>query len=156
MREDNMVHVEGPKNSEAAYFDLPWEALYGYAQAVRSGNTLYISGQLSHDEGGNFIAPAELNASGQITSTENTEAQMRATYVNAARILASFGATLNDVVEETIYAIDVDAAFAAAGPVRKEAYGSERPKVASTLAGTTRLALPHQLIEVSMTAVLPG
>jgi enamine deaminase RidA (YjgF/YER057c/UK114 family) len=149
-----MVSLVGSRNSEAAYFGLPWEDAYGYAQAVRSGNVLYISGQLSHDEDGNFIAPAELDSAGKITNANNTEAQMRATYGNATKILASFGATLSDVVEETIYAIDVDAAFAAAGSVRKEAYGIERPRVASTLAGTTRLALPYQLIEISMTAVL--
>jgi enamine deaminase RidA (YjgF/YER057c/UK114 family) len=150
-----MTDVAQPVGKEAVYFGVPWEDIYGYAQAIRHGNILYISGQLSHDEDGEFIAPATLDASGAIIDTSNTEAQMRATYVNATRILARFGATLDDVVEETIYAIDVDAAFAAAGPVRKAAYGVEKPKVASTLAGTTRLVVPHQLIEISMTAVIP-
>ena len=106
-------------DTETAYFGVPWEDVYGYAQAVRAGNTVYISGQLSHDAAGEFIAPAGLDASGRITDTSCTEAQMRATYANAARVLARFGGTLDHVVEETIYAIDVDAAFAAAGPVRK-------------------------------------
>lgn len=151
-----MTDLEGHANKEAAYFGVPWEEAYGYAQAVRSGNMLFISGQLSHDDEGNFIAPAPLDGSGRIVDTSNTEAQMRASYDNAAKILARFGATMDDVVEETIYAIDVDAAFAAAGPVRKAAYGTERSKVASTLAGTTRLVVPHQLIEISMTAMLPA
>jgi enamine deaminase RidA (YjgF/YER057c/UK114 family) len=47
--------------------------------------------------------------------------QMRVTYANAAKILAQFGATLDDVVEETLYVLDVDEAFAVAGKVRKEA-----------------------------------
>ena len=151
-----MAEPTRPANKEAAYFGVAWEDPYRYAQAIRSGNKLYISGQLSHDEDGNFIAPAQLNDQGHIIDASNTEAQMRASYINAAKILARFGATLDDVVEETIYAIDVDAAFAAAGPVRKAAYGTERPKVASTMAGTTRLVVPHQLIEISMTAVLPN
>src|SRR3546814_21196262 len=50
------------------------------------------------------------------------EDQMRVTYANAARILARFGATLDHVVEETLYVLDVEAAFAVAGKVRKEAY----------------------------------
>jgi enamine deaminase RidA (YjgF/YER057c/UK114 family) len=150
-----MPDVLQPVAKEAVHFGVPWEDTYGYAQAIRHGNVLYISGQLSHNLDGEFIAPATLDASGAIIDTSNTEAQMRATYVNAAHILARFGATLDDVVEETIYAIDVDAAFAAAGPVRKAAYGVDRPKVASTLAGTTRLVVPHQLIEISMTAVIP-
>jgi enamine deaminase RidA (YjgF/YER057c/UK114 family) len=101
--------------TETAYFGVPWEDTYGYVQAVRAGNTIYISGQLSHDAEGAFIAPAQLDLSGRITEASCTEAQMRATYANAVRILAHFGATLDHVVEETIYAIDVDAAFAAAG-----------------------------------------
>jgi enamine deaminase RidA (YjgF/YER057c/UK114 family) len=151
-----MTELPRRANKEVAYFGVAWEDVYGYAQAVRSGNMLYVSGQLSHDDEGNFIAAAELDDKGNIIDVSNTEAQMRASYVNAAKILARFGATLADVVEETIYAIDVDAAFAAAGPVRKAAYGTERPQVASTMVGTTRLVVPHQLIEISLTAVLPN
>jgi enamine deaminase RidA (YjgF/YER057c/UK114 family) len=149
-----MIDRADAGHKEAAYFGVPWEDAYGYAQAIRSGNMIFVSGQLSHDEDGNFIAPAPLDEFGRIADVSNTEAQMRASYVNAAKILARFGATLDDVVEETIYAIDVDAAFAAAGKVRKIAYGAERPKVASTLAGTTRLVVPHQLVEISITALL--
>ena len=47
------------------------------------------------------------------------EEQMRVTYANAAKLLARFGATLDHVVEETLYVLDVDAAFAAAGKVRR-------------------------------------
>ena len=46
--------------------------------------------------------------------------QMRVTYANAAKILAQFGATLDHVVEETLYVIDVDEAFAVAGKVPKK------------------------------------
>jgi enamine deaminase RidA (YjgF/YER057c/UK114 family) len=49
------------------------------------------------------------------------EEQMRVTYANAAKLLARFGATLDHVVEETLYVLDVDAVFAVAGKVRKEA-----------------------------------
>jgi hypothetical protein len=55
-------------------------------------------------------------------------------------------------VEEVLYVTDMDAAFAAAGPVRKEAYGSEKPDVASTILVTPRLALPPQLIEIKFIA----
>lgn len=141
---------------EAAWFGVPWEEAYGYSQAIRAGDTIYISGQLSHDAGGRLIAPAPLDEFGRPTSYDNMEAQMRATYASAARLLAKFDASLDNVVEETIYALDVDAAFVAAGPVRKEAYGSAQPQCASTLVGVTRLALPEQLVEISMTAVVPA
>jgi enamine deaminase RidA (YjgF/YER057c/UK114 family) len=80
---------------------------------------------------------------------------MQAAYANAARLLERFGATLDNVVEETPYVLDVDAAFAVAGAVRKAAYGTERPICASTIAGTTRLAFPQQLVEISFTVVVP-
>lgn len=77
---------------------------------------------------------------------------MRQAYANAAELLNRFGASLDDVVEEVLYVLDVDAAFAVAGSVRKAAYGREDPQVASNLIGVTRLAFPQQLIEISFLA----
>jgi hypothetical protein len=48
-----------------------------------------------------------------------------------------------------LYVLDVDAAFAAAGEVRKEAYSTAQPQCASNLIGVTRLAFPEQLIEIT-------
>jgi enamine deaminase RidA (YjgF/YER057c/UK114 family) len=123
-------------------FGMPWEEAYGYAQAVKVDDTIYVSGQLSHDAEGNMVG----------ATPPDMEAQMRQTYVNAKKALAKFGATLDDVVEEVIYVTDMDTAFAAAGPVRKEAYGSPRPAVASTMLVTPRLALAAQLIEIKFVA----
>ena len=80
------------------------------------------------------------------------EIQMRQTYVNAKKLLAQYGATLDNVVEEVVYVTDMDTAIAAAGPVRKEAYGSEKPQVARTILVTPRLALPPQLVEIKFLA----
>jgi len=127
---------------EVTGFGMPWEDVYGYAQAVKVDDTIYVSGQLSHDADGNMVG----------ATPPNMEAQMRQTYANAKKILAKFGATLDDVVEDVIYVTDMDTAFAAAGPVRKEAYGSPRPAVASTILVTSRLALAAQLIEIKFVA----
>lgn len=141
---------------QAQGLGMPWEDEYGYAQAVKVGDTIYVSGQLSHDDEGNFVAPAPLDAEGRIQDHSNMEAQMRQTYANAKKILGKFGAGLDDVVEEVLYVTDMDAAFAVAGPVRKEAYGSEKPEVASTILVTPRLALPPQLIEIKLIARVAG
>ena len=133
-------------------FGMPWEDQYGYAQAVKVDDTIYISGQLSHDEKGNMVAPAALDDGGRIRDHSNMEAQMRQTYKNAKKILNQFGATLDNVVEEVLYVTDMETAFAVAGPVRKEAYGSQTPAVASTILVTPRLALPTQLIEIKFIA----
>src|SRR5436190_7119099 len=151
----NDVNAAAVNGKEAAYFGVPWEDAYGYAQAIKVGDTIHVSGQLSHDEKGIMIAPAALDESGKPADFSTMEEQMRVTYGNAAKLLARFGATLDHVVEETLYVLDVDAAFAVAGKVRKEAYAVARPQCASNLIGVSRLAFPEQLIEIVFKAVLP-
>ena len=131
--------------------DVPWEAEFGYAQAIRRGDTVYLSGQVAHD-GPNLVAPAPIDATGVVTDFTHLAAQMRQCYANATTLLRRFGASLDDVVEEVIFAIDIDAAYAAAGPVRSEAYAQARPVVTSTLIGVRRLAFPELLVEVKLTA----
>ncbi|HEU4478087.1 MAG TPA: Rid family hydrolase [Pyrinomonadaceae bacterium] len=135
-------------------FGMPWEDLYGYCQAVKVDDTIYVSGQLSHDEQGNLVGAAPLDDNGKISDHSNMETQMRQTYANAKKILSEFGATLDNVVEEVVYVTDMDKAMDVAGPVRKEAYGSEKPQVASTIFVTPRLAFPEQLIEIKFIAKL--
>lgn len=141
-------------NKETKTFGVPWEGEYGYVQAVKVDDTIYMSGQLSHDDEGNMVGPAPLDDSGKIQDHSNMEIQMRQTYANAKKILAEFGATLDNVVEEVIYVTDMDKAFEVAGTVRKAAYGSQTPEVASTILVTPRLALPAQLIEIKFIAKL--
>lgn len=140
---------------EAAYFGVPWEDAYGYAQAIKFGDTIYVSGQLSHGDNGTMIAPAPLDEFGKPADFSTMEQQMRITYANAAKLLARFGATLNNVVEETLFVLAVNAAFAVAGKVRKEVYAAARPQCTSNLIGVTRLAFPEQIIEIAFKAVLP-
>jgi enamine deaminase RidA (YjgF/YER057c/UK114 family) len=135
-------------------FGVPWEAAYGYPQAVQVKDVIYLSGQLSHDHDGNMIAPAELDESGRPVDFSTMEQQMKQTYINAAELLERFGASLDDVVEETLYVLDVPSAFKVAGKVRKEMYGLDSTQCASTFVGVTRLALPDQLIEIAFRAVV--
>ena len=139
-------------DKETQGLGMPWEDLFGYAQAVKVGSTIYVSGQLGHDDEGNIVGPAPLDENGKILDHSNIEIQMRRTYANAKKILSRYGATLENVVEEVIYVTDMDEGFAAAVAVRKEAYGAEKPKVASTIITTSRLALPTQLIEIKFIA----
>jgi len=76
-------------------FGMPWEEQYGYAQAVKVDDTIYVSGQLSHDDQGNMVGPAPLDDSGRIREHSNMETQMRQAYANAKKILNQFGATLD-------------------------------------------------------------
>lgn len=129
-------------------FGVPWEDQYGYVQAVRAGDLLWVSGQFSHDADGNLVAPAALDQNGRVSSFEHMDAQMRQSYENLGRVLEHFGLSPAHVVEEVLYVLDMDAAFAVAGEVRKAFYGVSRPQVASTVLVTPRLAQPAQLIEI--------
>lgn len=139
---------------ELAQLGMAWERDYGYAQAVKVGGVIYMSGQLSHDESGNIVGPATLDSAGRVIDSSNMALQMQTTYENARRLLTKFGATLDDVVEEVIFVTDFEAAFAVAGNVRKAAYGTDQPQCASTIVGTTRLAFRQQLVEIRFTAVV--
>ena len=45
-------------NRKTASFGVPWESSYGYVQAVRVNNSIFVSGQLSHTPAGQLVAPA--------------------------------------------------------------------------------------------------
>jgi enamine deaminase RidA (YjgF/YER057c/UK114 family) len=143
-----------PFNKKTAYWGVPWEESYGYPQARRVGNEIYISGQFNHDEAGNLVAPAPLDSDGKPSDFSSLGEQMRASYDNISKLLALYGTTLDDVVEETLYVLDMDAAFAVVGNVRKAAYGTDRPQCASNIIGVSRLAQRSQLIEIVCKAVI--
>ena len=130
---------------QAAYFGGEAERRYGYAQAVRVGDTIYVSGQIARGEDGALIGAGEMAA------------QLRAAYANVARALAPFDAGLSNVVEEVVYVTDITAASKAAGEIRHEAYGvpaGEPIEVASTLVQVVALAHPELLVEIRCTARL--
>lgn len=114
---------------------MPWEKEYGYAQAVKFGDAIYISGQISHDESGNIVGTGDI------------EVQMRQCYKNIENLLSSYGATLQNLVEEVLHVTDIDMAYAAACRCRKDIF-SGAPVLASTMIQVQRLAFPELMIEI--------
>ena len=47
--QSNDVNAGAVNGKEAAYFGVPWEDASGYARAIKVGDTIYVSSQLSHD-----------------------------------------------------------------------------------------------------------
>ncbi len=130
---------------QAAFLGGEAERRYGYAQAVRAGDTVSVSGQVARGEDGALVGAGDMAA------------QLRAVYANIARALAPFGADLSDVVEEVVYVTDVAAASRVGGEVRHEAYGvapGEPIAVASTLVQVVALAHPDFMVEIRCTARL--
>lgn len=122
---------------ETQSLGMPWEAEYGYAQAVRVGDMAWLSGQLGHDDTG--------------TLAEGIEAQMRQAYANAQKLLEAYGMAMDDVVEEVVYVLDMKAGFLARKKLGREVY-PDPMRVASTIIGVVGLAIPGQLVEIKIVA----
>lgn len=122
---------------ELGTLNMPWEKEYGYAQAVKNGDTLWISGQLGHDKEGNLA--------------EGMEDQFTKTYENIKILLDHFGMNPDDIVEEVIYVTDMQSAFQA----RKKlgaAFYPDAQRVASSIVAVSGLALPGQMVEIKIVA----
>jgi 2-iminobutanoate/2-iminopropanoate deaminase len=126
-------------NKETKSLGMPWEKEYGYAQAVKVGDTIYVSGQVSHDDKGNIVGRGDM------------EVQMRQAYANIQNVLAQYGVTMENMVDETLFVTDMDAAFAAAVKCRQDVF-SGTPVVASTIVQIQRLAFPELMIEIRCVA----
>jgi enamine deaminase RidA (YjgF/YER057c/UK114 family) len=126
-------------SKETKRLGMPWEKEYGYSQAVKVRNTIYLAGQVSHDDKGNIVGPGDM------------EAQMRQAYANIEKVLAQYGAMIDNVVDETLFVTDMDAAYAARVKCRQEVF-SGNPEVASTIVQIQRLAFPELMIEIKCVA----
>lgn len=112
------------------------------AQAVQVGDVIYLSGQVGVDEQGD--APDSLVA------------QTILAYEHVKAVLAEFGATLHNVVEETVFVTDMAQTMAQVQEVfaaRAAAYGG-RPDVTQTLVAVSALVDPAFKIEIKCTAHL--
>src|SRR5918912_4374643 len=122
-------------SKEAKSLGMSWEKEYGYSQAVKVGDTIYVSGQVSHDDKGNIVGQG------------NMEMQMRQAYSNIKKLLAQFGATIDNIVDEVLFVTDMDAAFAARVKCKQEVF-SGNPMVTSTIVQIQRLAFPELMVEI--------
>lgn len=120
------------------YRSGPYKSLY--AQGVKSGNTLYIAGQVGVDPSGKPGA--------------DIIEQTRLAYQNIQHVLEQFSASASDIVDETWFITDMkgcmknsDAVFAA----RAEFFGLQ-PDVAQTLVEVGALVMPQLQIEIKCIA----
>ena len=130
---------------EVKNFGIPAEKSFIYSQAVKVGDIVYLSGQLSHDEEGNLVGAGDY------------EAQTRQTYDNIQTLLGRYGLDLGHIVDETIYVLGLPDAFRGIIRVRREIYRDIVPP-ASTSVAVTALGLPDQHVEIKAVAhmIPPG
>lgn len=105
-----------------------------YSPIVRAGNLLICSGQIG-------IADGSLVPGGLI-------AQFRQAAANAEAVLATEGATLNDVVKATVFLLNMDD-FGAMNQAYIECFGDNRP--ARSAVGVAALPL-GALVEIELWA----
>ncbi|ADI03160.1 hypothetical protein SBI_00039 [Streptomyces bingchenggensis BCW-1] len=115
--------------------NVPAESDFGYSQAIKSGDLIHVSGQLSLDEAGEFLY------------ADDFDAQLKQTYVNLDKVLDHYGVTRNQVVSQTLYVVNLRQNAAATAEGNLAYFGHHRP--ASTVFGVTELTFPGQVIEIS-------
>jgi 2-iminobutanoate/2-iminopropanoate deaminase len=128
------------KISEANHINEPVEKSLGFAASVLSNGTIHLAGIVAVDPALNVVAPGDM--AGQVAYI----------YDAMAHVLATYQATLENVVSETIYVTDIQA-FAAAAPIRTERY-ARWGFPAATVVEVKGLFLPEALVEVQAIATL--
>ncbi len=118
-----------------------FEEAFGYAQAVRVEDTLYISGSVSVDADGKLIGEGDMAV------------QLRAAYENVSRTLKFFKTDFDHVAKETIYTTDMDALLRES-KLRFEYYDAHNLP-ASTWVEVKRLVDPGFLVAIDVTVELP-
>ncbi|MCD8741046.1 RidA family protein [Mucilaginibacter roseus] len=104
----------------------------GYAQVVKAGNTIYISG----------IPTADLSSKG-----------IAGVYADLSKSLSAFGAKPKDIVKETLYTTDIET-MKKYNEARKAFYQGDYP--AATWVQVSRLYEPDAKLEIELIAQLPN
>lgn len=99
-------------NQREAIFPAGRQALYDlnrYSAAIRSGDLLFVSGQVGSREDG---SPEPV-----------FEQQVQRAFDNLAAVLKAAGATFDDIVDVTTFHTDPEAQFGAIKAVKEKAFG---------------------------------
>ena len=110
-----------------------------FSQGVKVGNTIFVSGQVAVDRGGNVVGKGDMTA------------QTHQVIRNIRAVLAAGGARLEDVVKLTMYVTDM-ARAGEARAVRLQYFKPDPP--ASTGVQGAALGHPDLLIEIEAVAMV--
>ena len=110
-----------------------------FSPAIRTGNTLFISGQAAIDTQGNIIGPGDCGRQAEVI------------FERIKALVEEGGGTLADVGKTTAFITD-PANYPAFNQVRQR-YFPQDPPASSTV--VTNLLHPSMLLEVEAIAVIP-
>ena len=116
-----------------------WEAIVGYSRAVKTGNTIEVTGTVALDD------------SGQTVGVNNAYEQTKFIIGKIEKVLKQAGASLKDVVRTRMFVTDIS---------RWEEYGKAHGEFFSKIKPCTSmievkgLISPEYLIEIEATAII--
>jgi 2-iminobutanoate/2-iminopropanoate deaminase len=115
------------------------QAHFGYAQAVRVGDTIWISNTPGCD--------------GTLTFPDDMAGQLRLVYENLTTTLEHFSCSIRDLVDLTVFVADIDDYTAATAIHRADFFGTDGLP-ASSLAQVSGFLLPQMKVSIKATAVV--
>jgi len=133
-------------------FDVAWEKQFSYAQGVKTGNMIFVAGQLAHGQ--------EVDDEGMPEFLMGDfEEQLRATLENIKAVLANYGADMDDVVFLQNFVVPKTKSGNTAGdynPIAAELITEYFPNGlhAMTFAEVAGLYGPAQLVESNAIAIV--
>lgn len=130
----NGVYAQSGQNTiekQKFHFGKAGEDGAGYAQAVKVGKTIYISGTVGLGD---------------------AAAALTTIYSGLQKTLAFYGATFQNVVKENLYTTNIEE-IKKHNDVRKKYYNNDFP--AATWVQIQRLYMDTALVEVELVAILP-
>lgn len=117
-----------------------WEAITGFAQAVKYGNAVYVSGATAANDSGEVL-------------TDDAGQQAETAINKIKQALQQAGAGLRDVVRTRIYLTDPDI-WQTVAHIHQEHFTSVAP--ANTLVIVRSAIAPGCLLEIEADAVIRG
>ena len=104
-----------------------------------AGNMVFVSGQVAR------------NAQGELVGKGDVKAQTRQALENVKSVLETAGATMDDVVKDTVFVTNVEDHYTAIHEARAEYWQTDYP--ASTMVEVNSLVSKDMLIEIEAIAV---
>lgn len=125
---ERQTHTEGS----------PWEPIIGYARAVKIGNIIEISGTTA-------------SVNGEVVGKDDVYEQTKCILQKFEKVLATFGASMNDVVRTRIFCTDISQ-WEKIGKAHGEFFSEIKP--ATGMYQISKLISDELLIEIEATAIL--
>ena len=114
--------------------------IMSHGVSVPAGKMVFVSGQVAR------------NAAGELVGKGDIKAQTRQALENVKSVLATAGATMEDVVKVTVFVTNVVEHYDQIHAARAEYFKSDYP--ASTMVEVRSLVDPDMLIEIEAIAVI--